>query len=499
MRMKRFSAVHAALALAATAAFQPGLAPALHAADKPAESDYYRIIDIPIPDGITLEAGALQFLPNGMLAASTRYGDIYLLENVLEDPPAHVTFHHFASGLHEVLGLAYRDGWLCATQRPEVTRMKDVDGDLRADVFETVCDDWSLNGNYHEYAFGSKFDQAGDLWVTLTLTGSFTSDDPYRGWCVRVAPDGRMIPTCSGLRSPGGIGTNSLGDMFYTDNQGTWNGTDSLKQLVPGAFEGNPEGNKWYSLTDAIGPRPPDPVSGGRRYAEAKRIPQLMLPAVLFPYPEMGQSASGFAPDSSHGQFGPFQDQLFVCDQSHSTLMRASLEKIHGKYQGACYMFRNGFGSGNLTIEMAKDGSFFVFGTDRGWGARGGRPFALQRVVWTGKTPFEVKEMKARHDGFDLLFTQPVDPATAESTGSYSLRTYTYIYQSSYGSPKVDETTPNISSVTVSPDGLSAHMVVDGIVEGHVHELHLPGVRSAKGLPLLHDTAYYTLNYRPEK
>ena len=47
-------------------------------------------------------------------------------------------------------------------------------------------------------------------------------------------------------------------------------------------------------------------------------------------------------------------------------------------------MFRQGFGSGNLAVEWAPDGSLFVHGTDRGWGARGGKPFALERVVWTG-------------------------------------------------------------------------------------------------------------------
>jgi hypothetical protein len=34
--------------------------------------------------------------------------------------------------------------------------------------------------------------------------------------------------------------------------------------------------------------------------------------------------------------------------------------------------------------------------------------------------------------------------------------------------------------------------------EGHVHELHAAGVRSAAGSPLLHSAAYYTLNYIPE-
>jgi hypothetical protein len=34
---------------------------------------------------------------------------------------------------------------------------------------------------------------------------------------------------------------------------------------------------------------------------------------------------------------------------------------------------------------------------------------------------------------------------------------------------------------------------------GHVHELHLPGIRSSAAQPLLHPVGYYTLNYVPEQ
>jgi hypothetical protein len=379
--------------------------------------------------------------------------------------------------------------------------MKDSNGDGRADLFETVSDGWGIGGDYHEYAFGSKFDKEGYIWVVLCLTGSFTSDNEYRGWCLRVTPDGRTIPTGSGIRSPGGIGTNSVGDMFYTDNQGPWNGACALKHLAPGDFQGHPDGLKWWREKEAalLGPKPEKPTSGSRMFIEAKKIPQLKPPAVYFPYPKMGQSAAGIACDYTGGKFGPFQKQLFVGDQTHSTVMRVSLEKVNGRYQGACYMFRRGFDSGSLAVEIAPDGSMFVQGTDRGWGARGGKPFALQRLVWTGASPFELREMSARHDGFELTFTEPVDPATASATNSYSLETYTYIYQSSYGSPEVDRTTPAIKSATLGKDGRSVRLVVDGLEEGHVHELHLPGVHSAKGQPLLHNAAYYTMNYIPEK
>lgn len=49
----------------------------------------------------------------------------------------------------------------------------------------------------------------------------------------------------------------------------------------------------------------------------------------------------------------------------------------------------------------------------------------------------------------------------------------------------------------VADDRRSARLYIDGLQEGHVHELHLDGVRSAEGLPLLHPVGYYTLNYIP--
>ena len=137
----------------------------------------------------------------------------------------------------------------------------------------------------------------------------------------------------------------------------------------------------------------------------------------------------------------------------------------------------------------------FVSGTNRGWGSRGNKPFSLQRLDWTGKKPFEVLTMRLRPDGFRLAFTEQIDPETAAKIDSYQLQTYTYIYQASYGSPEVDHTKPTIKEARVSSDRRHVDLVVDGLQVGHIHELHLPGLRSADKKPLLHQQAYYTLNY----
>src|SRR5262245_25085511 len=128
-----------------------------------AEDEYYRLVRFPMQERIVLEAGALEFLPAGQLAVATRRGEVYLVDKPLAENPDDANFSLFASGLHEILGLAWRDGWLYCVQRGEVTRLKDANGDGRADVFQTVSDGWGLTGDYHEYAFGSKFDRDGNL------------------------------------------------------------------------------------------------------------------------------------------------------------------------------------------------------------------------------------------------------------------------------------------------------------------------------------------------
>jgi hypothetical protein len=274
-----------------------------------------------------------------------------------------------------------------------------------------------------------------------------------------------------------------------------------LKHVSVGGFVGHPGGFRWYKEPDAkyLGPAPREPKSGSRMMIEAKKIPELVPTAVYFPYGKMGQSASGIECDLSNGKFGPFANQLFVGDQTHSTVMRVFLEKVNGRYQGACFPFRAGLGSGTVPVRQGKDGSLFAGGTSRGWNSRGAQPFAIERIVWTGKTPFEIHEMRAKRDGFELTFTKPIDPATAAEVNSYKLKTYTYIYQANYGSPEVDQTTPTITKIEVGKENKSVRLYVTGLQEGHVHDLEAKGVRSKDGERLLHAEAFYTLNYVPVK
>ena len=179
-------------------------------------------------------------------------------------------------------------------------------------------------------------------------------------------------------------------------------------------------------------------------------FPEFVPPAVILPHGKVGNSPSGIACDMTKGKFGPWESQMLVGEQTASQVQRINLEVVNGLYQGAVFHFLGGFEAGLVPIRQAEDGTLFVGGTNRGWASKGSKPFTFERVRWTGKTPFEILTMTATPDGFELTFTGPVDPATAGNPASYGMEAWTYIYQSKYGSPEVDQATPKITAATVS-------------------------------------------------
>ena len=462
------------------------------------EEKYYPIVNIPIPPEVPMRPGSFEILPDGRLAVGTRRGDIYFIKGAFQSPPE-PQYHLFASGQDEIFGLAWKDGAMTTTQFGEVTRISDVDGDGIADRYDTLSNNWGY-AEGHEFAFGSKHDPEGNIWVALGLSGSYHSRNLFRGWAVKVTPDGKMIPVCSGLRSPGGVGPNAQGVMFCIESQGPWNGCCSLKHLKQGAFLGHPASYNWYPFVPGLDAPAVEPDSPSRLQVEKKRVKELVPPVVRFPYIRMGRSIAGFRLNQTGGKFGPFENQIFLGDYTLSIILRVTTEQVNGVWQGACYPFREGLSTGIMHVEFSPRGQLIVggFTTNRQWPVRGTEPFAIQRIDWSGVVPFEIREINIRKDGFLVTFTKPVDRGIASSTETYTVTTYTHNYAAGYGSPEVDHTTPEVIRAVPSADGLSVMVHLDKTTEGHIHDFNLAGMVSRDGERLLHTKAYYTVNEIPD-
>ena len=343
------------------------------------EADFSTIMKVPAPDGLLLEVGGLATLPNGDLAVTTRRGDVFMVENPTGSRPY---FRKFASGLHEVLGVAYKDGSLYCAQRGELTKLTDTNQDSKADAFEAIYS-FPLSGNYCEYNYGPEIAADGSFFVTCNL--AFPEDIwwrpysavPWRGWTLHISEKGHVEPWATGMRSPAGLGLID-GDLFYADNQGDWIGSGGIVHLKKGVFTGNPAGLRWTSSPDSprkltqqqlfsrVSPRLKQDEQGrdikpenvvNESYttlAELKNeFPEIQSPAVWLPHGILGVSNSEIVkiPDT---QFGPFAGQLLIGDQGQSKIMRVFMEKVKGEYQDAAWDFRSGFQSGVLRMAWPK-------------------------------------------------------------------------------------------------------------------------------------------------
>jgi glucose/arabinose dehydrogenase len=184
------------------------------------------------PSGFEPQVSAMDWLPDGRLAVATwggsnnKLGEVYLLDNVTGNTgPDQVTTKKVASGLKEPMGLKYVDGSLYVSQKHELTRLKDTDGDEVTDAYETVAT-WPYCCNYHEFAFGLLY-RDGFFYLSLSAainpTGASTDPQPAenRGTTLKInAKTGQVHYIAGGLRTPNGIGWGPKDDLFVLDNQG---------------------------------------------------------------------------------------------------------------------------------------------------------------------------------------------------------------------------------------------------------------------------------------
>lgn len=470
-----------------------------------AEAEHYKIVPLPLPAGTVMEVGGLGFRPDGKLLACTRRGEVWLIRNPGSSGPNEIKYTRFATGLHEPLGLfAPDDKTVFVTQRSEVTKLVDANGDGVADEYTTVSGKWGVSGDYHEFAFGPAVGPDGTFFVALNVGfgGGHQAKAAWRGWCVRIdSKTGEMEPWAYGLRSPNGITVSPEGDLFYCDNQGEWVASNKMHHLRRGRFYGHQAGLKWVGESPFAG-KVSEVVKAGMWYdgtepknpTGAKAYPDLDPPCIWFPYGRMGQSVSEPKWDTTGGRFGPFAGQCFVGDITRSTVMRVALEKVNGVYQGAAFPFRGGFQCGVNRIAFGPDGAMVVGETNRGWGGVGGKPFGLERVGYTGVVPFEVHHVALTPAGFDLTFTKPLDPAMVGAKDAVTVSSFTYPYGPNYGAPETDSRAEPVTPVALSADGKTLSLTGPDLKKGRVYEIRPKGVRSADGTPVLHPEAYYTLN-----
>jgi cytochrome c len=425
------------------------------------------------PPGFEPRVGGLGVLPDGRVAVATwdAQGAVWLLD-------AEGRVKRIAAGLLEPLGLTVVDGAIYVLQKHELTRLVDEDGDEIVDRYETVSDRWRCSANFHEFSFGLVHHD-GSFYANLAtavLPGGASAPEQVagRGSVVRIAPgDGAVETVATGLREPNGIGVGAGGRIFVTDNQGDWLPASKLLHVRPGDFFGS----------HAVG------------FEDTEKLP-IAAPVVWLPHSEVGNS-----PSQPVGiEIGPWRGQLIHGDVHYGGLQRVFVEEVDGQLQGAVFRFSQGFEAGVNRLAWGPDGKLYVggIGGPGDWGQPGKLWHGLERLAYNGKPTFELLALRARPDGIEVEFTEPLGAGVSVRPADFAVRDWTYRPSAEYGGPKLDERVLPVARVELAPDRRRVLLALDGLAPGRVVHLEVVGpLADARGQALWSREAWYTLNRIP--
>src|SRR5690606_38147100 len=113
------------------------------------------------------------------------------------------------------------------------------------------------------------------------------------------------------------------------------------------------------------------------------------------------------------------------------------------------------------------DGSLYVgeVGMTGGWSWQGKR-FGLQRLAWNGKPVFEMLAIRVKPSGFEIQFTEPVQPSPRLQARDFLLQQWRYVPTAAYGGPKIDLETLEPTALNWSEDRTRLYLELPGLKSG---------------------------------
>jgi hypothetical protein len=457
----------------------------------------YAIDDLPFPEGVPPELGALDFAPDGTLFAVLRRGDVFRATPTVD--VAEWEWEHFASGLQNGHGIdALSRDKIRVSQMAEFTEITDSDQDGTADQYRVFASGWGLSGNYGESITFTKDGQDGYFIAATTAShdgptaehtvgeysrvgrrGRNFSAVKWRGCILHCDPRGNLTPFCYGFRMPGGIYHDSGGEGWCSDPYGDWRATTGLYHLKKGAFFGHPSSLVW----DGRWPKARDPIDAYRAdlatYNEHRT-----WPAVQIPHEEM--NSAGGEPCEIPSSFPHFPGQMLLPDGKGERITRIMLEQVNGVYQGACthFMISEDLEGGSHGIRFSPDGQQIYLGRQR--------ITPKKREV-----PFDITTFRILSNGFEITFNK--DLAITLKKEDLSFQSFIYQPRWTYGSEQEDLMKNTVSGLTKTGERTYAVSLED-FRRGRVYQLNVGSrVKSKKDWLSPQNTLfYYTANEVPE-
>jgi hypothetical protein len=394
------------------------------------------------PWACRMKLSGIDFFKDASIAAACATdGDIWLIKGLL-NPSGELTWQRIGSGLFQPLGIKVVEEKIYVTCRDQLVLLRDLNGDMETDFYESFNHDHQVTDHFHEFAMGLQTDKEGNFYYAKSGRHAREALIPQHGTLLKVSADGSKTDIiATGFRAANGVCINPDGSFIVTDQQGYWNPMNRIN-WVKGV--GKFYGNMW-------GYNPP--IDSSRAAMEQPLVWVDM---------KYDRSPSEMVWVDSK-KWGALNGGLLSLSYGYGKIQYVLNETVNGQEQGAVIdlpgvKFLTGVMRGRFN---PTDGQLYACGMSA-WGTnqmmRGG---GLYRVRYTGKTiPIPVK-MKVLEKSVVLDFDSPLDQNTASDLSNFEVKTWQLLRSKKYGSDRLNQ---KILKVTKSQaEGKSLKLSIENL------------------------------------
>lgn len=387
-----------------------------------------------------IRPSAFNFFAGGDRAAmATWNGDIWIVSGLLSGGDE-VRWRRFASGLYYPMGIVVVDGIVHVTERSQLTRLHDLNGDGEADFYESFNNDGILHPMAHSLCL--EVDSEGNFY--FFKNGNRVPEGvPEHGALIRISADGSKREVyASGIRGANGLGIDPRNRLFSADQQGNW---------VPTARV------DWLRKDGFYGYRPHNP----RGYPEGEFDP----PVCWIPH-RIDNSSGGLAFIDDE-RWGPMNGNWVIASYGQAKLMTLLIEDKGGLLQGGIARFPLDFDAGLMRTRVNPgDGQLYVLGM-KGWQTIGEADGSFDRVRYTGKPSRMPIGLEIEPGVVRIRFSETIDPHSV-ILDNFKVERWQYIYSEKYGSPEMSIENPDqqgrdpvqVAGVMLDEDGRTVVLAI---------------------------------------
>lgn len=390
-----------------------------------------------------MRLGGFDFLPGGKRAAvATWLGDVWLVDGIDGKLGKH-NWKRICTGLFQPLGVKVVDGVIYITCRDQIARLYDYNGDEEIDYIEAFNSDHQVTEHFHEFAMGLQTDTEGNFYYAKSARHAKTALVPHHGTLLKVTPDGKHTEILAvGFRAANGVCLNPDGSFIVTDQEGHWTPKNRINYVRKGGFYGNMMG--YHNVVDESDEAMEQPLCWITNAFD--RSPGELL----------------WVPESA--KWGPLNGQLLNMSYGTGRVFLVPHEIVNGQAQGGMVSLGLEFPTGTMRGRFHEsNGQLYTTGMFA-WAGNKHQDGGFYRIRYTGKPAYQITGLRARREGMELKFSDPLDSHTAGDASNYAIKIWDLKRTKNYGSQHYNERPLEVKSVEVSNDRRSIFLRIPEII-----------------------------------